>query len=107
MAAARGHGSSRSRVLFGYALPAGANPLISLFGFSLAGLLSGSLLVEVVTGWPGLGPLILDATLSRDMYLVIGGVMFSAVFMVAGNFIADLLLLASDPRIRAGESDAN
>ncbi len=82
-------------------------PAISLFGFSLAGLLSGSLLVEVVTGWPGLGPLILDATLSRDLYLVIGGVMFSAVFMVAGNFIADLLLLASDPRIRAGESDAN
>jgi len=41
MAAARGHGISRSRVLFGYALPAGANPLISLFGLSLAGLLSG------------------------------------------------------------------
>jgi peptide/nickel transport system permease protein len=64
-------------------------------------------LVEVVTGWPGLGPLILDATLSRDLYLVIGGVMLSAVFMVVGNFIADLLLLASDPRIRTGESDAN
>ena len=105
--AARGLGINRTRLLFRHVLPVAANPAISLFGFSLAGLLSGSLLVEVVTGWPGLGPLILDATLSRDLYLVIGGVMFSAVFMVTGNFVADLLLLASDPRIRAGESDAS
>jgi peptide/nickel transport system permease protein len=105
--AARGLGISRTRLLFRHILPVAANPAISLLGFSLAALLSGSLLVEVVAGWPGLGPLILDATLSRDLYLVIGGVMFSAVFMVAGNFIADLLLIASDPRIRAGESDAN
>jgi peptide/nickel transport system permease protein len=104
--AARGLGISRTRLLFRHVLPVAANPAISLFGFSVAGLLSGSLLVEVVTGWPGLGPLILDATLSRDLYLVIGGVMLSAVFMVAGNFIADLLLLGSDPRIRTGESDA-
>jgi len=93
--------------LFRYALPVAANPAISLFGFSLATLLSGSLLVEVVTGWPGLGPLILDATLSRDLLLVIGGVLLSALFMVAGNFIADVLLLAFDPRIRTGESHAN
>jgi len=105
--AARGHGIARARLLFRHVLPVAANPSISLFGFSLAALLSGSLLVEVVTGWPGLGPLLLDATLSRDLYLVIGGIMFSAVFMVAGNFIADLLLLASDPRIRAGGPDAN
>jgi peptide/nickel transport system permease protein len=105
--AARGLGISQTRLLFRHVLPVAANPAISLFGFSLAALLSGSLLVEVITGWPGLGPLILDATLSRDLYLVIGGVMFSAVFMVLGNFIADLLLLASDPRIRTGESDAN
>jgi len=105
--AARGLGISRMRLLFRHVLPVAANPAISLFGFSLAGLLSGSLLVEVVTGWPGLGPLILDATFARDLYLVIGGVMLSAVFMVAGNFFADLMLLASDPRIRTGESDAS
>ena len=46
--AARGHGVSNARLLFRYALPAAANPLISLFGFSVGGLLSGSLLVEVV-----------------------------------------------------------
>jgi len=104
--AARGLGISRMRLLFRHVLPVAANPAISLFGFSVAGLLSGSLLVEVVTGWPGLGPLILEATLARDLYLVIGGVMFSAVFMVVGNFVADLLLLSSDPRIRTGELDA-
>ncbi len=106
--AARGLGVGRGRLLFRHVLPVAANPAISLFGFSLAGLLGGSLLVEVVTGWPGLGPLVLEATFSRDLYVVIGAVMLSAVFMVAGNFIADMLLLASDPRIRAGEdADAN
>ncbi len=85
-------------------LPVAANPAISLFGFSLAGLVSGSLLVEVICGWPGLGPLVLDATLSRDLYVVIGGIMFSALFMVAGNLIADVMLMACDPRIRTGVS---
>jgi peptide/nickel transport system permease protein len=103
--AARGLGIGRTRLLFRHALPLAANPAISLFGFSLAGLLGGSLLVEVVAGWPGLGPLILDATLSRDLSVVIAAVMLSAVFMLAGNFISDVLLLACDPRIRAGEAD--
>jgi peptide/nickel transport system permease protein len=103
--AARGLGISRARLLFRHVLPLAANPAISLFGFSLAGLLGGSLLVEVVCGWPGLGPLILEATLSRDLYVVIGAVMFSALFMLAGNIVADLLLIACDPRIRAGEAD--
>lgn len=104
--AARGLGIGRMRLLFRHILPVAANPAISLFGFSLAALLSGSLLVEVVTGWPGLGPLILDATLARDLYVVIGGVVLSAVFMVGGNLIADLLLLATDPRIRSRGADA-
>ena len=100
IAAARGHGISRARVLFRYALPVGANPLISLFGLSLAGLLSGSLLVEVITGWPGLGPLLLEASISRALYVVIGGVMSSTVFMIMGNLLADALLVAVDPRVR-------
>ena len=105
--AARGLGISRRRLLFRHVLPVAANPAISLFGFSLAGLLSGSLLVEVICGWPGLGPLVLDATLARDLYVVIGGIMFSALFMIGGNLIADILLIASDPRIRTGASDAH
>ena len=104
--AARGLGITRARLLFRHVLPVAANPAISLFGFSLAGLISGSLLVEVICGWPGLGPLVLDATLSRDFYVVIGGIMFSALFMVGGNLIADILLMASDPRIRTGATNA-
>lgn len=103
---ARGLGISRQRILFRHVLPVAANPALSLLGFSVAGLLSGSLLVEVLTGWPGLGPLILEAALSRDLFLLTGAILFSAVFLVIGNFIADLLLLASDPRIAREGGDA-
>src|ERR1700691_5208503 len=103
---ARGLGISRGRLLFRHVLPVAANPAISLFGFSLAGLISGSMLVEVICGWPGLGPLVLDATFSRDLYVVIGGIMFSALFMLGGNMVADIMLMVSDPRIRTGAADA-
>src|SRR3984885_39012 len=82
--AARGHGIGQTRLLFRYALPAAANPLISLFGLSIAGLLSGSFMIEVVTGWPGLGPLFLEGAFSRDFYVVVGVVLSSTVFMIAG-----------------------
>lgn len=98
--AARGHGISRPRVLFRYALPVAANPLISLAGLSVATMLSASLLVEVVLSWPGLGPLMVEAILSRDVYVVMGIVTLSSVFLVTGNLLADLMLFASDPRIR-------
>jgi len=98
--AARGHGIARVRLLLRYALPAAANPLISLFGLSVAGLLSGSLLVEVVTGWPGLGPLLLEASLSRDRYVLVGIVMCSTILMIVGTLIADVMLVIADPRVR-------
>jgi peptide/nickel transport system permease protein len=98
--AAEGHGIPRRRLLYRYALRAAANPLISLFGFSIGALLSGSLLVEVVMSWPGLGPLLLEAILARDLYVVIGGVLLSTIFLVSGNFLADMLLYWADPRIR-------
>jgi peptide/nickel transport system permease protein len=100
MRAARAHGIGRRRLLFLHALPAALNPLIGLFGFSIAGLLSGSLLVEVVMSWPGLGPLLVEAILSRDLYVVIGSVVFSTALLVTGMLISDALLFAADPRIR-------
>lgn len=103
MNAARAHGISRGRLLFRHALPAALNPLTSLFGLSIAGLLSASLLVEVIVSWPGLGPLLLEAILGRDLYVVIGAILFSTIFLVAGTLISDLLLFAADPRIRAEE----
>jgi len=53
-----------------------------------------------VMSWPGLGPLLLEAILARDLYVVIGGVLFSTMFLVLGNFHADLLVYWADPRIR-------
>jgi len=49
-----------------------------------------------------MGPMLLEAILARDLYVVIGAVMLSTLFLVAGNFIADVLLYLSDPRIRQG-----
>ena len=71
-----------------------------MFGLSVAGLLSGSLLVEVITGWPGLGPLLLEACLSRDFYVVVGVVMASTLFMIFGSLLADVMLVVVDPRVR-------
>jgi peptide/nickel transport system permease protein len=103
--AAIGHGIPHAKLLYSYALRAAANPLISLFGFSVGTLLSGSLLVEVVMSWPGLGPLLLEAILARDLYVVIGGVLLSMIFLVSGNLFADVLLYWADPRIRIAVSD--
>lgn len=100
--AAKGHGIPERTLLYRYALPAAANPLISLFGFSIGALLSGSLLIEVVMSWPGLGPLLLESILARDLYVVIDGVLFSTMFLVSGNFLADMILYWADPRIRLG-----
>jgi peptide/nickel transport system permease protein len=98
--AAQAHGVTTLRILFIHGLRAAANPLISLFGLSIAGLLSTSLLIEVVMSWPGMGPMLVEAIISRDLFLVIGAVMLSTFFLVIGNFLADLLLYAADPRIR-------
>jgi peptide/nickel transport system permease protein len=98
--AARAHGIPRRRLLARYALRGAAAPLISLLGLAIATLLSGSLLVEVVMSWPGLGPLLWEAVLARDLYVVVGAVMCSTLFLVGGNMVADVLLFAVDPRIR-------
>lgn len=98
--AAHAKGIPRRRLLLRHALPVAANPLISLFGLSLATLLSSSLVIEVIMSWPGLGRLLLEAILARDIYVVIGAVMLSTLFLAAGNLVADVLLFVSDPRIR-------
>jgi len=101
VAAARAHGITEARVWIRYTLPLAANPLISLLGLSIAGLVSSSLIVEFILGWPGLGPLLLDAIAARDVDLIMGSVLLSAVFLIAGNLAADLLLFVLDPRVSA------
>ena len=100
MRAAEGHGLRKMTLLFRHALPSAANPLISLFGISVAMLLSVGLLVEVVMSWPGMGPLLLESILARDLFVVIGAVMLSTLLLVVGNLLADVLLYLVDPRIR-------
>ena len=101
--AARGHGIPRFRLLFSHALPAAANPLISLFGVSVGLLLSGSLLIEVIMSWPGMGPMLLQAILERDPHVVVASVLVSTLLLVAGSFLADVSLYIVDPRIRWSE----
>ncbi len=98
--AAHSFGIPRRRVLLRHALPAAMNPLISLFGLSAGLLMSSSLLVEAIFGWPGLGQLMLQAIADRDIFLIIDSTTVAGGFLIAGNFIADALLYLSDPRIR-------
>jgi len=99
--AARARGVPGPRLLFRHALRVAANPLITLFGLSIAGLLSASLVVEALVSWPGLGPLLLEAIAARDLHLVIGAVMCSTLLLLTGNVIADALLYVADPRVRS------
>ena len=97
---ARAKGLSRWRVLTRHALGNAINPLVTIFGFSLATLLGGALLTEYVFAWPGLGTLIFDALVNKDEPLVMASVVMLVLMLVSGNLIADVLLGIIDPRIR-------
>jgi peptide/nickel transport system permease protein len=96
---ARAKGLSEKVVILKHAVRNAINPLITLFGYTLASLLSGSFLVEVVMSWPGLARITVDALFARDLYLVMGALLMSSVLLIVGNLIADILLALSDPRI--------
>lgn len=104
--AARGHGIPPARLLFRCALPAAANPLISLLGYSIGALLSESLVAEVIFNWPGAGPFLLEAVLARDAHVVAAAVLMSTALLLSGNLLADGLLYRLDPRIRAETEEA-
>jgi peptide/nickel transport system permease protein len=97
---ARAKGVSHNRVIFVHALRNAINPLVTLFGFSLAALLSGEFLVEVVFNWPGLAQVTVNAVFQRDEPLVMASVLMAALLLVTGNLVADILLAVVDPRIR-------
>ncbi|MEP7029219.1 MAG: ABC transporter permease [Candidatus Eisenbacteria bacterium] len=97
---ARAKGLDEGKVIFKHAVRNAINPLITLFGFTIASLLSGSFIVEIVMAWPGLGSLTLEALLKQDLYLVMGSVVIAATMLVLGNLIADILLAVADPRIK-------
>lgn len=98
--AARARGLGEGWVIYKHAVRNAINPLLTIFGYSLAGLLSGAFIVENIMAWPGLGRLTVEAFFAKDSYLVVDTVVMATALLVAGNFIADLLLAWSDPRIR-------
>ena len=97
---ARAKGLSETKVVYKHAFRNAVNPLITIFGFSISTLLSGAAITEIVTGWPGLGKMMLEAVMSRDIYLAQAGLMMSSLLLVFGNLAADILLAFVDPRIQ-------
>lgn len=98
--AARARGLKERVVIFRHGVRNAINPLITLFGYDLSGLLAGAVTVEIVLSWPGLGRLIYNAVLSQDLYVAMGSFVMGAVLLILGNLIADILLAITDPRIR-------
>jgi peptide/nickel transport system permease protein len=96
----RAHGVPEHKIVFKHIARHAINPMISLLGMELPMLFSGSAIVEIMTGWPGLGQMMLQAVRSQDLYLVLGNIVLIAFLLTAGNLIADILLLVADPRIR-------
>ena len=97
---ARAKGLSEGKVIFKHALRNAINPMITLLGFEFAGLLSGAALTEYVFQYPGLGRLILEAVMKSDINLVMASLMMGTIMLIAGNLIADILLMITDPRLR-------
>ena len=96
---ARSKGLDEGVVIYKHALRNALNPMITLFGYTLGALVSGSFVAEIIFSWPGLGRLTLDAILTQDQYLVMGSVLMASVVLILGNLVADLLLGVADPRI--------
>ncbi|HKR01595.1 MAG TPA: ABC transporter permease [Pyrinomonadaceae bacterium] len=101
---ARAKGLSERVVALRHALRAALNPLITIFGYSIGGLISGSVIVERVFNRKGLGDLSVEALHSRDVPLLMGVVLVTSTAVLVGNLLADVLLRINDPRIREDEA---
>jgi peptide/nickel transport system permease protein len=93
-------GVPNRRVVWRDALKPALRPVASVYGLIVGTLLSGSFAVEVITAWPGLGKLMLDALRARDVFLVAGCAGAGAVFLAVGTLLSDVILGVVDPRAR-------
>jgi peptide/nickel transport system permease protein len=98
--AARARGASESQALWSHAFRNALLPLITMLGLILPSLLSGSVIVEQIFAWPGLGRLYFEAVLSRDYPLILGLSFVTALATLAATLAADVLYAAADPRVR-------
>ncbi len=96
---ARAKGLSELRIAFTHAARNALLPVVTLMGVQIGHLLGGSILVETVFGWPGLGRLVLDALLQRDLVLLLGILFVSSTVVVLTNLAVDLLYGVLDPRL--------
>lgn len=99
---ARAKGVTERRVLMKHVVGNALLPMITLAGMQLPSILSGALVTETVFTWPGMGRLFLDSLGYSDYPVVMGLLMFSAILVLAGNLIADIVVAVVDPRIRLG-----
>lgn len=99
---ARAKGLRERAVLTGHALRNALIPVITVLGSVLALLLSGSVVIEVVFNWPGLGRLVFDAAVSKDYPIVQAAVLLSSVLLLVSYLLRDLAYAWADPRIRLG-----
>lgn len=99
---ARAKGLAEWRLLIKYPVRIAVNPIVSTIGWMLPGLLSGSVIVDIVLSLPTSGPLLLNALQEQDMYLAGSFVMLLSTLTVIGTLISDILLAWVDPRIRFG-----
>ena len=97
---ARAKGLKESTVVIKHAARIAINPLISMLGMSLPGILSGETIIAIVLGLPTVGPLLLQALQDQDMYLAGTLILFMSLLLIIGNLLADLALAWADPRIR-------
>ncbi|MEN9308087.1 MAG: hypothetical protein RL173_2019 [Fibrobacterota bacterium] len=98
--AARSRGLSEGAILWRHAFRNAANPLLTLLGFEFSALLSGAAFTEVITSWPGLGLVALEAVRAKDLFLVMATVLMGSLLLLLGNLLSDILLAWNDPRVK-------
>jgi len=97
---ARAKGLSPDQVHYKHALRNALLPFVTMFGLILPGLIGGSVIIESIFSWPGMGRMAYEAILARDYPVILTVNFISAVLVLAGTFVSDLLYLVVDPRIR-------
>ncbi len=97
---ARAKGLVERDVLMKHAFPNALVPLIALFGLQLPTLFSGALVTETIFGWPGMGRLFVDSLTMKEYPVLMGMMMFTALFVIVGNLLADIGVALADPRVR-------
>ncbi|MBW2609723.1 MAG: ABC transporter permease [Deltaproteobacteria bacterium] len=97
---AKAKGLPNDQVYYKHALRNALLPFVTMFGMILPGLIGGSVIIESIFAWPGMGRMAYEAILARDYPVILTVNFFSAVLVLAGTFISDLLYTVVDPRIK-------